>query len=327
MTVPRTPLRLNQESQLRLMTKVARMYHERGFRQAEIARTLHISQPRVSRLLKRAVEIGIVRTTVSIAQDVHPDLEEALEERFGLNEAIVVDAEDDGAGDDEAEIVGALGSAAATYLETTLTGGDRIGISSWSQTLLAMVDRLRPFPNPVAEEVVQLVGGVGVPRVQGQAQRLLGELAAVLGAQPIFLQAPGLVENGDLRTSLLAGLSSVTSAWDGLTLALVGIGSIEPSPLLAESGNAFPPDDQRRLLAGGAVGDICYHFFSASGASVGGELDARIVSVPEDTFRAVERRVGVAGGQRKHEAVAAALRGGWVNVLITDVHTARSLLE
>src|SRR4051812_21869307 len=50
--------------QIRLLTKVARMYHERGMRQPQIAQQLHISQPRVSRLLKRAVELGIVRTTV-----------------------------------------------------------------------------------------------------------------------------------------------------------------------------------------------------------------------------------------------------------------------
>ncbi|MFD0516707.1 XRE family transcriptional regulator [Paractinoplanes durhamensis] len=50
--------------QIRLLTKVARMYHERGMRQPQIAQQLHISQPRVSRLLKRAVDLGIVRTTV-----------------------------------------------------------------------------------------------------------------------------------------------------------------------------------------------------------------------------------------------------------------------
>ena len=53
------------DGQLRLITKVARMYHERGVRQTDIAGTLHISQARVSRLLKRAAELGIVRTVVA----------------------------------------------------------------------------------------------------------------------------------------------------------------------------------------------------------------------------------------------------------------------
>ena len=43
---------LNSED-TRLMTRVARMYHEQGVRQPEIAERLNISQPRVSRLLKK----------------------------------------------------------------------------------------------------------------------------------------------------------------------------------------------------------------------------------------------------------------------------------
>ncbi len=134
------------DGQLRLMTKVARMYHERGARQADIALTLNISQAKVSRLLKRAASLGIVRTTVTVAPGVYADVEERLEARFGLAEAVVVDVDPDA---DEAETLAALGAGAAAYLDATLSGSDRIGVSSWSQTLLAMVDRMRPSPSPI----------------------------------------------------------------------------------------------------------------------------------------------------------------------------------
>jgi DNA-binding transcriptional regulator LsrR (DeoR family) len=39
----------------------------------------------------------------------------------------------------------------------------------------------------------------------------------------------------------------------------------------------------------------------------------------------VPRRVGVAGGARKFRAIRAAVRGGWVSVLITDLQVARRL--
>ena len=67
-----------QDGQLRLITKVARMYHERGIRQADIAAALSISQAKVSRLLKRAEATGIVRTTVTVAPGVYAELEEVL---------------------------------------------------------------------------------------------------------------------------------------------------------------------------------------------------------------------------------------------------------
>jgi DNA-binding transcriptional regulator LsrR (DeoR family) len=312
------------DGQLRLITKVARMYHERGVRQTDIAETLHISQARVSRLLKRATELGIVRTVVAAAPGVHTELEEALEGRYGLAEAVVVDVE----GSNE-DVIAALGSVGATYLETTLTGRERIGISSWSQTLLAAVDRMRPFRLPGAESVVQLMGGVGNSSVQTQGNRLLTEFARLVGATATFVPAPALVGNRTMRESLLndAAMESIANDWAHLTMVLAGIGSLPPSPLLRASGNAADLADQDRLHAAGAVGDVCLRFFDAAGTLVPSDLDDRVVGIDADTLRSIPRRIGIAGGESKHKAIHAAVRGGWVNVLITDTGTAAALLQ
>lgn len=307
----------------RLMVRIARMYHEQGIRQADIAAELHVSQPRVSRLLKRAGAVGIVRTTVSEPAGVFTQLEKSLERAYGLQESVVVDVEANG---DELR---ALGSAAAAYLEATLIGGDTIGISSWSATLLATVDALRPFAARVASEVVQLVGGVGQPRVQADATRLLTHLSAATGAEPIFLPAPGLLGSAAARESLMgdAAVQQVAARWANLTTALVGIGALEPSPLLASSGNAIAESDQADLRGVGAVGDVCLRFFDAEGTHVSTGFDGRVVGIAPDALRTVPRRIGVAGGAGKVGAILGAVRGGWVNVLITDVGTARSLME
>jgi DNA-binding transcriptional regulator LsrR (DeoR family) len=265
-----------------------------------------------------------VKTIVVVSPGLHTALESQLEQRFGLLEAMVVDIVGD-----EAEIIAGLGSAGAGYLENTLTGGERIGISPWSQTLLAVVDRLRPLRTPGAESVIQLLGGVGNSSVQVQANRLLDELATRIGARPRFVPAPGLVGTAAMRRGLLqdSTMDAVTEEWAELTMALVGIGSLHPSPLLRQSGNAVEPDDESALLALSAVGDVCHRFFDADGALVRGDLDDRVVGISPDDYRAIPRRVGVAGGARKHAAIRAALRGGWVNVLLTDVEAARALLE
>ena len=312
------------EEQMRLMAKIARMYHERGMRQSQIANELHVSQPRVSRLLKRAGEVGIVRTTIALPTGVHTDVEDALEERYGLGEAVVVDA----AGSED-DVTRALGAAAAVYLETTLTGGDTVGISSWSATLLAAVESMRPARARVVDTVLQVVGGIGDPGVQMEATRLIGLFAAGTGASPVFMPAPGMLSTAAARDSLVADptIASVIRMWPDLTMALVGIGSLDPSPLLRQSGNALAERDQADLREAGAVGDICLRFFDADGVPVRSEVDDRVIGIGVEELRKVPRRVAVAGGARKHSAIRAALLGGWINVLITDLDEAQRLIS
>jgi DNA-binding transcriptional regulator LsrR (DeoR family) len=316
--------RMPEPDQLRLLAQVARMYHERGLKQPEIAAELHLSQPRVSRLLKQAVDLGIVRTVVTLPPGVYTDLEDAVRDRYALREVVVVDA--GGAGGD---VIRALGAAAAQYLDATLTGGEIIGISSWSETLLSAVESLRPQNGQPAEQVVQLVGGVGNPQVQVQATRLASRLAEMTGADPVFLPAPGLVSSPEVRRALMddSSVADVVAAWGRVTMALVGIGSLEPSPLLRSSGNAVVEADQEMLRRLGAVGDVCYRFFDEDGTLVRSELDDRVMGIPPEKLRLISRRVGIAGGERKLTAIRAALLGGWVNVLITDLNMARGLLE
>ena len=307
MATPRGPSRVTPDGQLRMITKVARMYHERGIRQVDIAKTLHISQPRVSRLLKRASELGVVRTIVVVSQGIHTDVEEALEERYGLAEAVVVDVEGD-----DTDILAGLGSGGAAYLESVLTGGDRIGISPWSQTLLSVVDRMHSLRLASADNVVQLIGGLGVTSAQAQANRLLGDLAQILGANATFVPAPGLVGDRTIRDGLLndPAMQAVAAEWASLTMALLGIGSLPPSEFLRRSGNAVDDSEQQKLLAAGAVGDVCHRFFDGAGNPVSSGLDNRVLGIDSDTLRTIPRRIGLAGGPGKHDAIRAA---SWVS--------------
>jgi DNA-binding transcriptional regulator LsrR (DeoR family) len=202
-------------------------------------------------------------------------------------------------------------------------------VSSWSATLLAAAEVMPARSSSPLDRVVQIVGGHGDPSVQVQANRLTGELAAVTGAQPVFLPAPGLVSSPALRRALVkdSSVGDVMKSWKELDLALVGIGSLEPSLLLRQSGNALTEAEQDQLRNAGAVGDVCLRFFDVDGATVKTPLDERVMSITPADLMQVPRRVGVAGGASKCRAIRAALRGAWVNVLVTDLGTARALVE
>ncbi|CAB4921066.1 unannotated protein [freshwater metagenome] len=306
------------------MTKVARLYHEQGLSQPNISSRLHISQSRVSRLLSKATEVGIVRTTVVNTAGVYSELEDLLEKKYAVSEIVIVDT-----AEGEEQLLKGLGSAAAHYLESTLTGGDRIGISSWSASLLSTVEAMRPKVSKVADEVVQVIGGVGESNAQAFAVRLVGRLSEVTGARVSYLPAPGLVNTPEAARALFANqnIADVLKSVNDLTLLLVGIGSIEPSKLLKESGNSLSEKERKELAKLGAVGDVCMRYFDENGKGLKTNLDKRIIGIQADQLKKIPRRVAVAGGTRKLKAIKAALEGGWVNVLITDYKSARKLAE
>jgi len=312
--------------ELRLMGKGAQLYYRQGINQSDIARRLDLSQATISRLLKRAVAEGIVRITVNLPVGVYADLEDALVQTYGLREAIVVDCEDPR---DEPTIQQIIGAAAAYYVESTLKPGDVIGISSWSATLLAMVDAMHPLTRPSNARVVQILGGVGNPDAQIHAARLTDRLSRLVQGRAVSLPAPGIVGSEDARRILLEDpfVTEAVALFDLVTIALVGIGAIQPSELLARSGNVFAREELEAVREMGAVGDICMRFFDADGVPVNSPLDKRVIGMSLEQFQKVERTVAAAGGERKWAAIRGALRGRLVNVLITDRWTAEALLR
>lgn len=310
--------------ELRLMAKVARMYYRDGLRQVQITDRLNIHQSTVSRLLKRAEKEGIVRMTLSMPSGLHPELEDALESAYGLREAIVVDAVDQ-----EEQIVRDLGAAAAFYLETTLKARDIVGISSWSAALLAMVEAMHPSARGGGAQVVQILGGIGNPSAELHATQLTQRLANLIGGVATLLPAPGAVGTADARRVMLKDryVQEAMSLFKSITVALVGIGAVTPSKMLAASGNVFSAKELRSLSDRGAVGDICLRFFDANGTPVVTPLNDRVIAIELSDLKRVERVVGIAGGRRKFAAIRGALRGRRINVLITDRSTAERLVK
>ena len=81
------------------------------------------------------------------------ELEEELMDRYGLQDVIVVDS----ASEDDDYMLRDIGAAAAYYVETTIQQDQVVGLSSWSETLLAMVDAMHQLPRATDAKVVQIL--------------------------------------------------------------------------------------------------------------------------------------------------------------------------
>ena len=310
-------------AEARLMTQVARLYHEGRLTQSQIAARLRCSQGTVCRLLKRAERRGIVRVTVSPPQGTFVDLEELLERKFGLAQVVVARA----GWDDDLPVQAALGAAAAHFLETTLKARDVIGVGSGSATLRAMVEQMHPLWKLYGCRVVQLVGGLGDPAAKEHGPHLVSQLATLTRGQAHVLAAPGLLESPEAAAALAQDPQNreALALFDGLTVALVGIGAVEPSGGPAGGHPRFSAAERQALESQGVVGEVCLRFYNARGQAVQGGPGARAFGLDAARLRRVPRAVGIAGGKRKRQALLGAVRGRWVNALITDQFSAEAL--
>ena len=124
------------------MAEVARLYYVRDLTQQDIAERLGVSRFKVVRLLAQARSEGVVRFEIDEPMRVDDRLSLALEERYGLATALVVDD---------------VATAAASLLPRLLRPGDSLGVA-WGETLAAIERRLAP-PGP-GVPVVQVCGAI-----------------------------------------------------------------------------------------------------------------------------------------------------------------------
>lgn len=314
---------MSRLNELRMIARVAQMYHVDNQRQSDIAGHLRISQATVSRMLKRAQEEEIVRTTVVAPSGTFADLEAALRSKYGIAEAVVVECSEDRDG----AIMARIGEAAAHFVEATLQPNEIIGVSSWSETILKMVENIHPMKTGKAKHVVQTLGGMGDPTVQVHANQLTTRLAKLTGAEAHLLSAPGVAQSREAKLVLLGDtyLRETMELFEKVTLSIIGIGPVEASSMLAKSGNVFSTRELEAVKDAGGVGDIGLRFFDVDGQPVKMPLDERVIGMTLDDLSKIDRVIALAGGQSKTLAIHGALKSGVIDLLVTDKFTAERL--
>jgi DNA-binding transcriptional regulator LsrR (DeoR family) len=308
------------------MSKVSVLYYLQGLNQRQIADRLHLSRPKVSRLLQQARDRNIVQISVRSPEGYFVDLEAEFEDRFNLEEVLITASGPVEANGEMPLLKRQIGAAAADYLRRTVADGDLLGVT-WGTTLQAMMRALPPIE---AEDVhiVQMLGGVGPPEAEAHAADLSRRLAHLLEGRLTALPTPGVVEGPQAREVLLSDrhTQAAFGLFPKLTTAYVGIGALSTNPIF-EDDPAVPQHVYDDLVASGAVGDIALRFFDADGQAVRSSLDDRLIGITLEQLTDADVVVGVAGGPQKVHAIRGALKGKLIDVLITDHTTASRIAE
>ncbi len=302
-------------SDLATLVRVSRLYYELGETQEAIAALVGVTRPQVSRLLKEAREQGVVEIRIVDRAEVRSPAADALRERFGLR-AVHLAPSLDGPAELTRRRVGRL---AGQVLRGGIRDGMVVGIGDGA-AVSAVADELAAGVTTVDATIVPLCGGFWRVGAGVEPFRRIGD---ALGATVHALHAPGLLDDALVRDALCAhaGVRSVTELWERLDVALFGIGG--PAWSVASVG----PAAMAEIRAGAAVGEVLIAPFDIAGRPVAGSLRARTVAFDAKALPGVALTIGVADGPAKVGPILGALRGGFLNVLVTDASTAEAVLN
>lgn len=325
MKAPRDP---SGASELDRLVLVSRLYYELDRSQEDISRKLNVSRSTVSRMLANARRSGIVNITIDGGDQRNRGLEQALSERFSLRSVIVVTPEGGAIGP-----LDHLGRAAAQVIDDLVRDDIIIGVGHGGS--VAATARFLEPRRAFHVSVTELVGSLNLTSEPNDAAEIARVVADAYSATRRPFPAPAFVQSRSARDSIVAEpmIRAALEAMRSATIALIGIGSWDPEifdthvdhHVLVSALGEFEP---RRIRDAGGVGHLCGTTVDAQGRPLptveGGHVPT---GIDLDGLGAIETVVAVAGGVGKAPAIAAALRGKLVDILVTDANAARRILQ
>ena len=308
---------------IRLINQVLTLYYVQELTQAEVGQRLGLSTTKVNRLLQQAREQGMVEITIRTPFQYLFDLEARLKASFDISDAVVIPqiAEQANA------MVHTLGRAGANYLLGRLQDGDVVAIGGGTavHAVVQALETRRSYD----VKVVPCMGAVQ-GRVTTDVNYLATQLAARLGGEAYQLHAPAFVDTEKQREMLLSmgPIKEILDIARQATIALLGVGTVDYQTSRFVQFTALSAEDMKWIAEScGGVGEIAARIYDIKGQPCAKEYANRTVGLSLQELRSIPFVVGVAAAAVKARPIYGALRGGYLDALITDEAAARGVLE
>src|SRR4051794_9268831 len=302
-----------------LTASVARRYYLDGKSKIEIADEFKLSRFKVARLLDNARATGLVRIEIGQPGAIDVVLSGELAEAYGLVHAIVVDTLET----DPLALRRLVGSAGAELLSEITSRSDVLGLG-WARALVAMRAALRQL---AAHSVVQLTGALSRPDVDDSSIELVRDVARIAGCPPYRFYAPMIVHDAPTATALRNNpeVARAFSLFPSVTKAVVAVGGWDPPASTVY--DAITPAERKALLRQGVHADVSGILLDQDGTAVHAPLTDRMICIDATDLRKIPEVIALTYGPEKASAVRAALRGAYVNGIVTHTSMAKALLS
>jgi len=253
---------------------------------------------------------GVIRELKGIT-----DLENRLKSILNIKSIIIVP----GNCDNNELALKDLARAASAYLSEVIKDEYIIGVTGGS-TIAKVADEMPQ--GKIADDILVIParGGLGKD-VETQSNTIAAKLAKKLEGSYRLLHVPDSIDKKTLEAMLaLKEVKEVIQIFDKMNVLLFGIGRAD----VMASRRRLSQEQIDLLLNKGAVGEAFGHYFDINGIEVWKSLS---VGIDLDVFKKVETVIGVAGGEKKAEAIMsiASLREDMT--LVIDEAAANRIIE
>ena len=300
-----------------LCAKVVWYYYFGEMTQQQIADKLKISRVKVVRLLETAKETGIIQFHIRTKDFKVLKFEKELQDLYGLDNVFIVPSV-------SVEHNENIARATACFIEELLSQYKTINID-YGDTVKRMLNRLH-FSADADVQLFTLTGGINYYIRFGE---LVDKGSSIdLNSKLHVIPSPLVVSTKELAEAIQSddNVQRIKSMSKNSDVSILSIGSVSEEATMFKEG-ILNKDDLLWLKMHGAVGELLGKFFNSEGEFIYFPLLERMITNNPNDIRQMRNVIGIGGGLVKAPAIAGALKTGCIDILITDMDTAKMVLE
>lgn len=310
--------KMNETEKLTFLAELSTMYYDLGMTQSEIAAKLSITRFKISKYLQEARNNHVVEISINYPRERMFEIEKSLKEKFNLKNAIVLNTSSLPID----ETLHSIGKTGAEYLQGIIKENTILGMT-WGKTISSVIKQLNPKSKPPIT-VVPVVGAAAKDDPLVDTPDLIRMVAKAYNGKYKYLYAPLYIDNDYARKSLIQEpvINDTLFLANKANIVLTGIGTTDAVFASSLWSNYLIHD----LKVKNAVGCVYGYVFDINGNLIDNNINNKVVGIDLNTLLHVEYRIGITSSKFKAKAILGALRGKFINVLITDEDTATKVL-
>ncbi|MEA2016577.1 MAG: sugar-binding domain-containing protein [Actinomycetota bacterium] len=308
-----------------MAVRVSILYYEKDLSQNKIANKMGISRSYVSQLISYARKKGIVKISIDYNKHELRLLRKEIEFKSlfpVLKNVLIMSSKS------EVFTENNIGKFAAPYVAEMINESKIIGINL-GESVEKTVNNLGTsnLLSDPKKKIIQIMGGFSNSFIVGGSHpnKIVSKLGSLLEGECHFLNCPAIIEQTELRSSLLKenSIKNVTKHWDNIDLAIMGIGVANSKSKLFNLLNRYM---MNTITNSGACCELTINFFDEDGKYIP-ILEKNKIAIRHNQLKKIKNKVLICNGKYKHKAIISAIRAKMVDTLITDSITINSIIK